>query len=129
MGAFVLLVEDETLLQMAVQFALEEAGYQVICCATGTAAIEELDRDAERFKALVTDIRLGNGPDGWQVARHARELVSGIPVVYTTADGAADWTAQGVPESILIGKPFADSQVIVAVGQLINAASGLPNKA
>lgn len=129
MGALVLLVEDETLLQMAVQFALENAGYQVICCATGTAAIEELDSDAERFKALVTDIRLGSGPDGWQVARRARELVSGIPVVYTTADGASDWTSNGVPESVLIAKPFADSQVIVAVGQLINAAPVLLGKA
>lgn len=120
-GALVLLVEDETLLQIAVQDALQEAGYEVTCCPNGTAAMQELERDAQKFKALVTDIRLGKGPDGWDIARHARELVSGIPVVYTTADSAADWTAHGVPESILVEKPFAESQVVVAIGQLINA--------
>lgn len=121
-----MLVEDETLLQIAVQDSLQEAGYEVVCCSNGAAAIQELERDAERFKALVTDVRLGKGPDGWDVARYARELVGGMPVVYTTADGAADWTAHGVPASLLIEKPFAESQIIVAVGQLINAVPPTP---
>jgi two-component system, cell cycle response regulator CpdR len=37
--------------------------------------------------------------------------------------GAADdaWTSQGVPNSILLQKPFAPAQLVTAVPQLLNA--------
>lgn len=125
-GALVLVVEDETLLQIAVQDALQEAGYDVICCSTGRAALLELERHEKKIKALVTDIRLGSGPDGWEVARRARELMPEIPAVYTTADGKTAWSAYGVPGSVLVEKPFAESQIVVAVSQLINVPASPP---
>ena len=38
-----------------------------------------------------------------------------LAVVYITADSADDWSAEGVPNSILLQKPFADAQVMDAV--------------
>ncbi len=79
--------------------------------SNGNRAIAELDADAARFKAVVTDIRLGKGPDGWDVGRRARELVSDMSVVYVSGDSTHDWSSKGVPESVVILKPFAPTQL------------------
>jgi CheY-like chemotaxis protein len=74
------------------------------------------------FRAVVTDINLGrNRMDGWDVARHARENKPDMPVVYMTGDSADEWASKGVPNSILLTKPFAPAQLVTAVAQLLNA--------
>nr|WP_281128229.1 hypothetical protein [Sphingomonas sp. AR_OL41] len=50
-----------------------------------------------------------------------RERTADLPVIYMTGDSAAEWTSQGVPNSILVAKPFAINQVVTAVSQLLNA--------
>jgi CheY-like chemotaxis protein len=61
---------------------------------------------------------------GWDVARHAREIDAGFPVVYMTGANADDWASKGVPNnSILLSKPFAQAQLLTAVSQLLNADS------
>lgn len=86
----------------------------------GNEGLSELDRDATRFSAVITDVKLGGGPNGWDVARRARELVPAMPVVYVTADSADDWAANGVPESVLIAKPFVPAQLVTALATLLN---------
>jgi hypothetical protein len=39
-----------------------------------------------------------------------------------TGAAAADWSANGVPKSILLNKPFAPAQIVTAVSQLLNAS-------
>jgi CheY-like chemotaxis protein len=119
----VLLVDDEHLILDLLKDALEEGGYAVATAGGSKQAIAMLDQKAHEFRAIVTDINMGSGqPDGWAVAKRARELIPGIPIVYTTGDSGGDWTANGVPHSVLIAKPFAPAQVVTAVSQLINAA-------
>ncbi|MGE5500489.1 MAG: response regulator, partial [Ignavibacteriales bacterium] len=72
--------------------------------------------------ALVTDVNLGRGESGWDVARHGRELVAGLPVVYVSGDSGHDWQARGVPGSILVQKPFAPAQIVTAVATVLNDA-------
>ena len=102
----VLLVEDQPLLLLEAEDILKQQHFQVISAGNGNEGLSELDRDATRFSAVITDVRLGDGPNGWDVARRARELVPAMPVVYVTADSADEWAANGVPESVLIAKPF-----------------------
>jgi CheY-like chemotaxis protein len=68
----------------------------------------------------VTDISLGAKGTGWEVARRARELNPNLAVVYMSGDSAAEWHAQGVPQSVMVPKPFAPTQVVVAVASLAN---------
>lgn len=68
----------------------------------------------------MTDIRLGVGPDGCAVARHARELVPEMPVAYMSSDSGAHWASQGVPHSVMVPKRFAVAQIIAAVSTLLN---------
>ena len=42
-----------------------------------------------------------------------------MPVVYVTGGAGADWASKGVPNSVLVPKPFAPAQVIAAIAQLI----------
>ena len=117
----VLLVEDEALLHMILEESLRDAGFEIVIAADGNKAVAELNQDAGRFHAVVTDIRLGDGPSGWDVARHARERAAEIPVVYMSADSAIEWTSKGVPKSIMIQKPFVMAQVVTAVATLLNS--------
>jgi len=119
----ILLVEDDATIALLSEDALLEAGFKVELVASAAKALALLDRPDAAFKALVTDVNLGgDGPNGWDVARHAREVFPAIPVVYVTGDSAAEWTSRGVPNSILLTKPFVSAQLITAVSQLLNAA-------
>ena len=89
----------------------------------GRQALTEIEADAGRFSGVVTDIRLGSGPTGWDVARRARELVPGIPVVYVSGDSAYEWDSRGLPNSVMIRKPFVTAQVLTAISTLLNQTS------
>lgn len=121
-----LLVDDEALILHLLEDALSDAGYTVVSAMNGAEAIAELDKPDNHLAGLITDIRMGDGANGWDVARYARELVPTFPVVYMTADSAADWAAQGVPNSALIQKPFATAQVVTAISSLLNEAASNP---
>ena len=118
-----LLVEDEVLIQDLLDDVLAEAGFSLVIAKSGQEALAELDADAARFRAVITDIRLGEGPHGWDVGRHARELVPTMPVIYMSGDSGADWASKGVPNSLMIPKPFAGAQMVTAVATLMNAAA------
>ncbi|TJW01391.1 MAG: response regulator, partial [Mesorhizobium sp.] len=45
---------------------------------------------------------------------------STIPVVYVSGDSASQWGAEGVPNSIMITKPFFMPQIITAISTLMN---------
>ncbi|WP_041711446.1 response regulator [Afipia broomeae] len=116
----ILVVKDEMLLQALFEETLKDGGYDVKVVSTGEDAIKLLDADEPKYRALVTDVNLGRKVDGWDVARRAREINADVPVVYITGHGAADWASRGVPNSIVLTKPFAPAQLITAVSQLIN---------
>lgn len=119
-----MVVEDEPLIQSLLQEALSEGGYKVTIAPSGERAVELLDAADPQCRALVTDINLGRDRlDGWEVAKHAREIDPALPVVYMTGDSAAEWASKGVPNSILVTKPFAPAQILTAVSQLMNAGS------
>jgi DNA-binding response OmpR family regulator len=59
-----LLVEDEVLIRMNLEEELVEAGFELVVAASGQQARDEIQADASRFRAVVTDIRLGVGPAG-----------------------------------------------------------------
>jgi hypothetical protein len=44
-----------------------------------------------------------------------------LPVVYITGASGNQWPSHGVPNSILLQKPFAPAQLVTAVSQLLNA--------
>ncbi|MBZ9795381.1 response regulator [Mesorhizobium sp. ES1-4] len=122
----VLVVEDEPMILLDLESALEGAGFQVVALSNAEAAIELFDADPENFSSLLTDIRLGSGKSGWELAKHLRRAHPTIPVVYISGDSAPHWGAEGVPESIMITKPFAPPQIITALSTLLNQQQPMP---
>jgi len=117
-----LLVEDDASVQGLLSAELAEAGFAVVAVGDGTRALAGLNADAIRFCAVITDIKLGRSPDGWDLGRRARELVSDMPVIYMTGDSSHEWSSKGVPNSVVIAKPFAPAQLVTAISLLINDA-------
>jgi DNA-binding response OmpR family regulator len=122
LSIMLLLIEDEPLIIDVLEDALTDSGYEVVKSKTGTQALEEIEADASRFRAIVTDIKLGAGPDGWAIGQRAREVVPNMPIVYMSGDSAHEWASKGVPGSIILAKPFAPAQLVTAVSMLVTEA-------
>jgi len=120
----ILVVEDEEPIQSLVEEALSEGGFEPAVASSGEEAVTLLKGHKGKYRALVTDISLRGRMDGWEVAQQAREIDPEFPIVYMSGASAADWTSRGVPNSIMLAKPFAPAQLVTAVSQLLN--SGTP---
>lgn len=119
----VLIAEDEGLIAALIEMTLEDEGLNTRVAFSGREAAATIRAHPTAFQILVTDIRVGEPPDGWAVAHAAREANPAIGVIYITGDSMSDWRANGVPESILITKPFLPSQVVTAVQTLLDQAA------
>lgn len=113
-------IEDEALILLDVESALMEAGFQVLGASSAATAIEAFDGEPSKFVGLITDIRLGKGQSGWDIARHVRRSSSAMPVIYMSGDSAPAWPSEGVPQSVMIQKPFVMAQIVTALSTLLN---------
>lgn len=115
-----LYVEDELLLHTVLEAGLNDAGFGLVVASSGEDGLRILRDRPSDIAGLITDVNLGPGIDGWEVARQARELNPTIPVIYVSGKDGHDWSAKGVPQSVMIAKPFAVAQVVVAMATLLN---------
>ena len=120
----ILVIEDDQAIQTIVDEALTEGGFEPAIAASGEEAVTLLKGGLIKYRALVTDIDLRGKIDGWEVAQRAREIDPAFPIVYMSGAHAEDWASKGVPNSIMLAKPFAPAQLVTAVSQLLN--SGTP---
>jgi DNA-binding response OmpR family regulator len=119
----ILVVEDDAPVQTIVEDALTDGGFEPAIAASGEEAVTLFNGNKGKYRALVTDIQLRGVLDGWEVAKKAREIDPEFPIVYMTDGNAAEWPSHGVPNSILLTKPFAPAQLVTAVSQLLNTGS------
>jgi DNA-binding response OmpR family regulator len=111
----VLIVEDEQHLADGLRFNLEAEGYEVQTVVNGETALELLERDPERFAAVVLDVMLP-GKDGFEVASQLRASGQFVPILMLTARsrpadvlrgfeaGADDYLPKPFELSILIAR-------------------------
>lgn len=116
----ILVIEDDAEIQTVIEDTLLEGGFEPAITASGEEAATLLKSGLIQYCALVADIRLRGTMDGWAVARQAREIAPDLPVVYITAAHASEWPSQGVPNSVLMTKPFAPAQLVTAIANLLN---------
>jgi hypothetical protein len=72
---------------------------------------------------------LSSVAEGFRIASPASRRFEGSPgfvalaqTVYMTGGNKHEWPSQGVPNSILIEKPFAPAQIVTAVSQVLNTS-------
>ena len=101
----VLIVDDEPHIVELIVEALNERGVKVASALTDQDAFALLERNAQDLSMLVTDINLGKGVTGFDVARKARELNPALAIVYITGQ-PQKLERFGVDGALLVEKPF-----------------------
>jgi len=105
-GERVLVVEDEERLRRLSQIFLEGLGYQPTLARDGPSALAILG--GEEIDVLFCDVVLPGGMNGFELARAAREIVPGLPVLYTSGYAAESILDEGRLDAQvdLLAKPF-----------------------
>ncbi len=106
-GLHVLLVEDEPEVLRVVQAFLAGWGCRVVTCSHAQAALDALAGE-ERFDLLFSDVVLGPGLRGTELARRAREWQPDLALLLMSGYAADADAPAGVP---LLRKPFTREQL------------------
>lgn len=122
----ILVIEDEYLTCKDVEAALADGGFATEAVFSGEEALTLFMGGVRNYRALVTDVRLGGNLTGWDVAKRIREKEPAFPDIYMTGHAADQWASHGVPNSVLISKPFALAQLVTAVSNLLNTGTPPP---
>jgi CheY-like chemotaxis protein len=122
----VLLVEDEDLIRQMLVETLEEAGFSTLAAGDAQTALRLFEENGDEIRGLVTDINFNDSMDGWELACAARARASDLAVVYISGASGHDWASRGVPHSLMITKPFAPAQIVVAISSLLVATDTMP---
>ncbi|MBR1255206.1 response regulator [Bradyrhizobium sp. AUGA SZCCT0240] len=117
----ILVVEDEYPLQEIVEEALSEGGFATDILSSGEEALTLFRGGLKNYRALVTDVGLKGRLSGWEIATQMRQTDANLPVVYMSGAHADEWASKGVPNSIMLAKPFAPAQLVTAISQLLNS--------
>jgi PAS domain S-box-containing protein len=128
-GLRVLLVEDDSAVRLVALAFLEALEAIVTPCVNAEEALLAIESDSEGFDLLLTDIALGAGMRGTELARQAQQrrpalavlLVSGFSAELIDADQAspADWA--------LLPKPYSKNDLALAIALAIAPASRAPD--
>ncbi|HIB68447.1 MAG TPA: response regulator [Phycisphaerales bacterium] len=79
----ILLVEDEKMLLSLVGRLLTKSGYEVVCAETYQEAVDIWSED-KNFDLLFTDVHLGAGPDGVDLARTLKQDRPELRTIYAS---------------------------------------------
>ncbi|MEI9889842.1 MAG: response regulator [Caulobacteraceae bacterium] len=82
MGFSILVVEDDANVRLVLDELLQDQGLDVWSVGDDLSAYQVLSQEADRFSVLLTDINLGAGTDGFDIARRARSLNADIGVIF-----------------------------------------------
>lgn len=116
----ILLVEDEFLIAEWVAESLSEQGFAVRTVSNARDALRYLA--TARVDVLFTDINLGDGMDGTALARHAREMLPDLPVIYASARVAGLEPQQCVSGALFVRKPYDPEALGRIIAGLFDAA-------
>lgn len=118
----VLVVEDIAEIREAMLETLQNAGYETEAAADAASALALMRRDPPP-DLLFTDIVLGRGLNGYELAHRAAALKPDLKVIYTTGYAfKAQETQSALPGSRMLLKPYRMGQVLQEIKQLLAGA-------
>lgn len=110
----VLVVEDEAEVRNIASAFLRSLGYRVIAVGSAGEALKELATN-EEFALLFSDIMLGGGMNGIELAEAARSLRPRLGVLLTSGyDDRADQLSTSHENFEMLRKPYRREQLAVA---------------
>ena len=118
----ILLVDDEPLILMDLEFAVEDAGHEFCSAGCVQHALEAIDAEECPIDVAVLDFTLTNGTNCLPIARKLDSL--GIPYVIHSGDLQRRDEAISLLDARMIAKPAPSERVIEAA--LAELKSGNP---
>jgi PAS domain S-box-containing protein len=118
-GETILLVEDNEQVRHFAATTLNELGY-IVLLATDARQALELVGASRRIDLLFSDIVLGNGMNGFELAAAARAQAPDLPVLFTSAYHQASAPEAG--SANLLQKPYWEHELATAVRSAIGGA-------
>jgi DNA-binding NtrC family response regulator len=109
-----LFVDDDVISNLDICSYLRESGFNVIEAYSAPEAFQAIDNRAP-LTALVSDVDLGPGASGLDVARHARAAQPELPVVFISGMADVRHLTKRIKGSILIQKPLHPRQIVDAL--------------
>jgi CheY-like chemotaxis protein len=116
-----LVVEDDFLVRLTLADALSDGGFEVLEAADAKEALT-LVCDRDDIAAMLTDINLPGGSDGFALARAARVIRPQLPVVYASGRYGSAAEGQAVDGSRFLAKPFTPSLAAAVLHDMIEPA-------
>lgn len=107
----ILVVEDQPLLLLDLIDQMAELGLEAVAAGSARTAARLLGTGID---ALVTDIELGDGPDGLCLARLAARAHPHLPIVVVSG-GIRPPASDLPPGAIFIPKPYRVSDIVAAL--------------
>jgi DNA-binding response OmpR family regulator len=112
----VLVVEDDPLALMMLTLELQADGFEVEGADTAHEAQALL---AGAWDALVCDLDLRTGTDGYALAQSARAANRAIVVLYTSGVARPEFEGRKVPGAGLAPKPFIPQEIAQRLHRLL----------
>ena len=124
---FVLAVDDEAPLRFVLQRLIQRLGLGVAVAGSSAEALAVLR--SRRVDLLVTDVVLGGGDSGAELARLARTLRPSLPVVYVSGYTREELDLGALsPRDWFVAKPFVNAEFSLAVTEAVAVAGGAARK-
>jgi len=110
----VLLAEDDLSLGYVIKDNLADAGYDVVLCADGQAALDKFNK--EDFDVCLLDVMMPN-KDGFTVAKKIRQQSDLIPILLITAKSLEEDRIHGFEcgADDYIVKPFSMQELLLRI--------------
>jgi two-component system CheB/CheR fusion protein len=119
----ILVVEDEAAVRSTVRRQLEALGHKVLVAETAAAALPMLSGQ-EAPDVLLTDVVLGAGMNGIDLAEAARKMKPDFPVIFMSGFSAVSEAQQRIQEigATLLTKPATLSQLERALNSVMSGS-------
>lgn len=118
--ATILVVEDEVLIRLAVADYLRTCGYRVLEASTGEEAQAVFGND-QHVEVVLTDIDLGRGMNGFELARWVREQHPEVRILLTSGVARMAQSAGDLCDMPLLKKPYPHEQLAEEIRRRLNA--------
>ena len=118
-----LVVEDDFLVRLTLVDALSDDGFDVLEAADAQEALNHVCARPD-IAAMLTDINLPGGADGFALARAVRVIRPGLPIVYASGRYAVADNGKTVEGTRFLAKPFTPSLAAAVLRDLMDPSPG-----
>ncbi len=114
----ILVVEDEILIRMSVCDYLRDCGYRVLE-ASNAAEAQTVFAAGEPIEILFSDIDLGPGKNGFELARWVRATYPSVRIVLTSGIARMAQDAADLCDGPLLQKPYSYASLVDQIKRLV----------